>query len=90
MQMENLLSKCHKDVLKLQCICHFGPFNSNASRVGVLWLVMESTGQSDGATTMCHHFTGSGLHNHCTSVVLCGKEEEKKYWVFYLNLWKRT
>lgn len=76
--MQNLPSKCHKDILKLQRVCHFGPFNPDPSRIGVLWLVMESAGQSYGATTMCHHFTRSSLHDDRSSVILCGKEEDTK------------
>lgn len=75
--MQILPSECHKDVLKLQRISHFGPLNPNASRIGALRLMMEPAGQSDGATTMCHHFTGSCLHNHRSGVILCWKKEEQ-------------
>lgn len=71
-------SKCHKDVLKLQRIGHFGPFNPNASGIGVLRLMVVSAGQSDGATTMGHHFTRSCLHYHCSGVILCGKKGKKE------------
>lgn len=76
--MQNVPPKFHKHVLKLQGICHFGPFDPDATRVGVLWLVMVSAGQSDGATAMCHHFTRSCLHNDCSSVILCGKEGDQE------------
>lgn len=70
--MDNLLSKGHEHVFKLQRVRHFGPFNPDAGRVRVLRLVVEPTGQSDGAATMCHHFPRSCLHNHGAGVVLCG------------------
>lgn len=76
--MRILPSKCHKDVLELQRIGHFGPFNPNASRIGVLRLMVESAGQSDGATAMCHHFTRSCLHYHRSGVVLCGRKEKEE------------
>lgn len=77
-QIQILPPKCHKDVLELQRVRHFGPFNTNASRVGVLRLVVESAGQSDGATAMCDHFTRSCLHYHRSGVILCGVEEKRE------------
>lgn len=76
--MQILPSKCHKDVLKLQRISHFGPFNTNVSRIGVLWLMVESAGQNDGTATVRHYFTRSGLHNHRAGVILCTREEKEK------------
>ncbi len=70
-RVQILPSKCHKDVLKLQCVGHFGPFNPDASRIAVLWLMVEPAGESDGAAAMCHHFTRSRLHDHCSGVILC-------------------
>lgn len=69
-------SKCHKDVFELQCIRHFGPLDADVIRISVLWLVVEPAWQRDGAAAVCHHFTWSRLHNHCSSVVLC--REKKK------------
>lgn len=73
--MHNLPPKCHKDIFKLQRIGHLGPFDPNASRISVLRLMVETAGQSDGATAVCHHFTRSCLHNHSSRVILCGKKE---------------
>lgn len=70
-------SKCHKDVFKLQRVRHFGPLDADVIRIGVLRLVVEPAWQRDGATAVCHHFTWSRLHDHCSSFVLCrGKKKE--------------
>lgn len=88
--MQNLLSQCYKDVLELQRVRHFGPFNPDASRIDVLWLMMESAGQSDGATPMCHHFTRGSLHNHGSSVVLWKERRRRENWLrlFHCYWWK--
>lgn len=76
--MQTVPSQCHKDVLELQRVGHFGPFNPNASRISVLRLMVESAGQSDGAAAVCHHFTGSCLHYHRSGVILCGWKEKER------------
>lgn len=87
--MQNLLSQSYKDVLKLQRVRHFGPFYPDASRIDVLRLMMESAGQSDGATPMCHHFTRSSLHNHGSSVILWKERRSRENWLslFRCYLW---
>lgn len=72
-------SKCHKDIFKLQRVRHFGPLDADVIRISVLRLVVEPAWQSDGATAVRHHFTWSRLHNHCSSVVLCQREEEEAF-----------
>lgn len=71
-------SKCHKDIFKLQRIRHFGPLDADVVRISVLWLVAEPAWQRDGTATVCHHFTWSRLHDHCSSVVL--SQEKGKEW----------
>lgn len=83
--------KSHKDIFKLQGVGHFGPFDPNVIRIGVLRLVVEPAGQGDGATAMRHHFTRSRLHDHRSSVVLCWRKEKEhpllRGWSIKLSEW---
>lgn len=65
-----LSAQSHKHILKLKGVRHFGPFDANAGWIDTLRLMVVTAGQSDGTASMRDHFTWSGLHDHCSSIIL--------------------